>query len=587
MRRDIVWPAALSPIMLSDCVTSVALPQNLIGSTVEAAAGIVAGKTAAGLVSVKVAALMEGVFDAMLLTKLKVAIVLLLGIVISFAGAGILLYPTEVASGDESAQPPREVSRYQQGENQTLSQAIKQDGPGPDKPKGPPKLDRAQIQGTWNLMVEKTEKSGSNVPASVKAFSMTFMGEQLVTKSKDPNGNEASEMGKFQLNQSTDPKTIAFNLGDDKFKGVYILLDDELIMAWTKAGEFQGNGAALLKFPWLFRRATKGDPDGAVNPLKGHTGLVRFAAFSPNGRTLATGALVVSPDRGERADEVILWDVTAHKLKHRVTLKSPVTLYQLAFSPDGKTLAMGTIGEIELLDVETGKVKQVLKGGHRYGTGVFSLAFSPDGIMLASGGSATEKTVRLWDLQTGELKRTLVGHNDEVVGLAFSLDGKTLASTGGSEDPTIRVWDVATGRLKLTAKKAKEDDFQSWQSLPLAFSPDGKILVKGRGAWVMFWDTQTGDAKDKLITPHAEGRILESLAFSPDGKLVAGGRQSGEIDVWETRPADGNFEWRAGDLKQTLKEHTSPVLALAFSPSGEVLASGDRDGTVRVRRLMK
>jgi RNA polymerase sigma factor (sigma-70 family) len=187
----------------------------------------------------------------------------------------------------------------------------------------------------------------------------------------------------------------------------------------------------------------KTNKDWDVRVLEGHSGLVRIAAFSPNGKTFATGAL--AGDGGRAADEVILWDAAAHKRKHKVTLKDPVRLYQLAFSPDGKTLAIGTIGEIELLDVETGKVKHVLKKGHRYGTGVFSLAFSPDGKLLASGGSATEKTVRVWELPTGKLKWTLEAHNDEVVGLAFSPDGKTLASTGGQHDPTIRLLVARTG----------------------------------------------------------------------------------------------------------------------------------------------
>jgi WD40 repeat protein len=69
---------------------------------------------------------------------------------------------------------------------------------------------------------------------------------------------------------------------------------------------------------------------------------------------------------------------------------------------------------------------------------------------------------------------------------------------------------------------------------------------------------------------------------------VAGGRTSGEIDLWETRPADGKNDWRIGDLKQTLKEeHCNPVMALAFSPSGEFLASGDLEGRVRVWKMTK
>ena len=86
---------------------------------------------------------------------------------------------------------------------------------------------------------------------------------------------------------------------------------------------------------------------------------------------------------------------------------------------------------------------------------------------------------------------------------------------------------------------------------------------------------------------HHPNTTVQSIVFSPDGKLVAGGRDSGEIDVWETQLADGKNDWRIGALKQTLKEHNHPVMALAFSSSGELLASGDQDGKVRVWKMTK
>ena len=192
--------------------------------------------------------------------------------------------------------------------------------------------------------------------------------------------------------------------------------------------------------------------------------------------------------------------------------------------------------------------------------------------------------------------RTLRGHSDEVADLSFSPDGKTLASTGGMNDTTVRYWDVATGQLRITVNRAKEESKDgteavdgNWQSWPMAFSPDGKILARGRGSHVKFWDARTGEVKGLAVEgSHHSDTTVQSIVFSPDGKLVAGGRDLGEIDVWETRPADGKNDWRIGDLKQTLKEeHSHPVMALAFSPSGELLASGDVEGKVRVWKMTK
>ena len=74
-RRGVIWPAALSAVLLSDCVAPAAVKLGLVGPTVDAAARVAGGEpmTAAALVSAKVAALTKGVLKAMLLAKLKIA----------------------------------------------------------------------------------------------------------------------------------------------------------------------------------------------------------------------------------------------------------------------------------------------------------------------------------------------------------------------------------------------------------------------------------------------------------------------------------------------------------------------------------
>jgi RNA polymerase sigma factor (sigma-70 family) len=445
-------------------------------------------------------------------------------------------------------------------------------------------------------------------------------------------GDNKPAQGDFRLNETRKPKVLTIALLFMSWESIYTVDGDTLTICFNPkncirpdefrtaadsdtaiyvfkrekpAQEKKGQGAHKrpdlsdtqfvpeIKKPGRAQGTTdQSTPD--VRALRGHSAAVYFAAFSPNGETLVTAAkgFTMTP----RADEVIIWDVAAQRAKHKVLFADPVNVWSMTLSADGRTLAVGTPVGIELRDAGTGKTKHMLKGPWPLSTGPCSLAFAPNSKTLASGGSARDHIVRLWDVEKGELIRTLRGHSDEVAGLSFSPDGKTLASTGGMNDTTVRYWDVATGQLRLTVNKAKEGSKDgteavdgNWQSWPMALSPDGKILARGRGAEVKFWDARTGEVRDRAIAgSHPANSLVQSLAFSPDGKLVAGGRDSGAIDVWETRPADGKNEWRIGDLKQTLnEEHRHPVMALAFSPSGELLASGDEEGKVRVWKMTK
>lgn len=224
---------------------------------------------------------------------------------------------------------------------------------------------------------------------------------------------------------------------------------------------------------------------------------------------------------------------------------------------------------------------------------VAQVRLSPDGRFIAS--ASADGTARLWDSRTGEHIETLVGHLAGVSALAWSPDSATLAT--GSDDKTIRLWDRVTGRPRgaririgalraggpTDAAAAEEDedggttggnDEGGDEWMGPGPPPTGLVVGADGGA-----EDGGGDAVGGTGIAAAgayQGAVLRGhhnyvycVAFSPKGNILASGSYDEAVFLWDVR---------AGRLMRSLPAHSDPVSGIDFSADGTLVVSCSTDG---------
>ncbi|MBI2825522.1 MAG: protein kinase [Planctomycetia bacterium] len=323
-----------------------------------------------------------------------------------------------------------------------------------------------------------------------------------------------------------------------------------------------------------------------------HAGAVHEVAFSPDGTVLVSageGGIVMGRD-------VETWKPTL-KFDPKVADRPPA-VSALAFSPDGRLLATGSLAD-QMIRIWHAGSTDLLAKLPTSGGWVHAVAFSPDGRFLASAHH--NGSIHLWDVASETVVQTLLRHRGTVRDLSFSSDGGALVTVGDDGEVTewyitailrryvalpgivrsaafrphgrllaiaedtgaVNVWDLTTG-----ARVVHVEPGTAGPAMPLAFSPDGACLAfaKSGGREVGVWDFGRHECVAGL--PLSEGCAYD-VAFTSDGTGVYTATDHSTLTLWDLGPARPRASRRT---------EQGPIEAITLLPGRKQIVTASREG---------
>ena len=299
----------------------------------------------------------------------------------------------------------------------------------------------------------------------------------------------------------------------------------------------------------------KSGADPVLRPVQAHPGTIGALAITSDSGTLVSGG---------SDGKIKLWSVSGAKLQRTLFADPQRAITHLAFTRDGRILAAASDNAVKswLWPKGTpGKASLPIEGR------VAAMAIASDGQLIVA---SRDRSVRSWPIEeaTGPGRDLDVGEAG-TISLAASPDGKWLAA--GQTEGRAMLWNLTADRerVPLSGQKA---DFRE-----IAFAPNGSFLVATTfDGKVALWAMPAVSPLQRSAGPRAR---VARVVVTPDSQRIICGCVDGTIAILPVTRLAGSYE--------TLVGHDLLITALALSPDGRVLASGDSGGVIILWDLVK
>jgi WD40 repeat protein len=326
--------------------------------------------------------------------------------------------------------------------------------------------------------------------------------------------------------------------------GLFTAQDEVWNLATTEDGNTMAAGAGQRIHVWHTDGST---PiwDTEVRNLDGHSAKVTAMVLNAAGRWMATG---------DEDGRLIVWDLLRRSTLGRVAaspLEQFPTINAAAATADGRRIAVSTGDRVVLQEVDhSGAATQesVCTGAR-----VHSVAFSSDGSLLACGDESGR--VRIVDPKTPAHERVFVTDSGSINAVAISIDGRFLAAGACTASDankrclgSVFVWDIASGNV------LRRHVEQSAEISGLAFGPSELVSGNRNGEILIYRDPAASSVPAILSDSR---RSITAIAVSPDGRTIVSGQSDGTVRLWD-QP-----EGRA--LGSAVALHRGPVRYLALA----------------------